>query len=148
MKFWEENTEVTFGLNLLFQERDLQVEVVLLAEKVGHATPCILEGTDWGAFCQHPSNIEAAFLQHLFEALWLTPFCCHFLQLPSEFNLGVIHWDHSIFLFSLFPPFDLFILNARRASSLSEACAEDWSKTNSATHPGCASSKISIALSI
>jgi len=51
MELWEENTIVTLGCNLLFEERFLQVEVVLLAENAGHATAIILEATNWGAFC-------------------------------------------------------------------------------------------------
>jgi len=51
MELWEENTMVTLCCDLLFQERCLQVEVVLLAEKAGHATIVVLEGTYWGAFC-------------------------------------------------------------------------------------------------
>ncbi len=79
MEFWEENANVAFGLDLLFQERLLQAEVIMLAEKVCHATSGILEGANWGAFCQHPSNVEATFLQCLFEAFLFTTCCCHFL---------------------------------------------------------------------
>ena len=51
------------------------------------------------------------------------------------------------FCFLCFPPFDLFISKAQRASGPSEACTEDWSKMKSPTHHGCTSSKIEIALS-
>ncbi len=50
------------------------------------------------------------------------------------------------FCLRCFPPFDQFISKARSASGPSEACADDWSNTNSATQSGCASSKIAIAL--
>ena len=51
MELWEENTIVTLVFDLLFQERYLQVEVVLLAEKVCHAAIIVLKGTNWEAFC-------------------------------------------------------------------------------------------------
>ena len=79
MEFWEENTVMTPGLNLLFQERYLVAEVILLAEEAGHATIVILKGTNWGTFGQHPCSVESAFLQDLFEAFHLTSPCCHFL---------------------------------------------------------------------
>ena len=66
MKLWEKDTMVTLGLNFLFQKRLLQMEVVLLAAKASHATGVIFNGTNWGAFCQHPINIEPMFLHYLY----------------------------------------------------------------------------------
>jgi len=95
---------VSPGFDFLFQERFLLAEVVLLAEKAGHATFLILEVTNWGAFCRHPSNIESMFLQDLLEAFCLASVCCHFLWLPTKVSMHVIHWNDCILLFSLFPP--------------------------------------------
>jgi len=50
MELWQENAIVTLCFNFLFQERYLQAEVILLAEKVGHATIIVLKGIHWGAF--------------------------------------------------------------------------------------------------
>ena len=95
---------MTLGPNVLLEERLLEVKVVLLAEKAGHTAIVILEGTNWGAFCLHSGSVEPVFLKYLSEALCLTSLSRHFLWLPAEFDVRVIHWNHSIFLFSLFPP--------------------------------------------
>ena len=68
--------------------------------------------------------------------------CCGFPQnCGSGFVTGI---TVSCYL-RCFPPLDLFMSNAWRASDGREACAEDWSNTNTAWHPGWAASKISIA---
>jgi len=107
---------VSPGFDFLFQERFLLAEVVLLAEKAGHATFLILKATNWGAFCRHPSNIESAFLQDLLEAFCLASVCCHFLWLPTKVSTRIIHWNYCILLFSLFPPIRL--VHVKRAESI------------------------------
>jgi len=65
MKFWQESIEVLAGLNLLFKKRFLQVEIILLAEDLCHATVIVFERADRQALCQHPMDIESALLKCL-----------------------------------------------------------------------------------
>ena len=48
--------------------------------------------------------------------------------------------------FRCFPPFDLFISQARRASGVSDPWADDWSKKNRSWQLGCTSLAISRAV--
>jgi len=104
MKLGEECTDMPSLFKFLLKERFLQPEVILLAQKSCHATVSIFERANGTAFCTHASNIEATFLQHLLEAFCGTSLGDHLLCLPVELGIWIIHWNDSVFLFSLCTP--------------------------------------------
>ena len=93
--------------NFLFEERYLELEIVLLIKEPGHATIIILEWADWGALHAHPANVKPPLLERLLQALRHACLGCHFLRFPTALDTGIIHGDHSVLLLSLFPPIAL-----------------------------------------
>jgi len=141
---------MTPGLNLLFQERYLVAEVILLAKEVGYATIVIVFSKEQtGA---HLASIPIV-LNLCSSKTCLRPFTSLvpviiFCDFPANSGWALFIGITISFCFLCFPPFDLFMLNTQRASGLSDACAEDMSKTKSATHSRWASLKMEMALSI
>jgi hypothetical protein len=107
MKFWKKNTDMSAHLNSLFKEQFLELEIILLAEELSHATVIIFEQKDWGAFHTHPTDGKPMLLKCLLQALLLACLGHHFLQFPIALNSGVIHRDHSVPLLSLSSPIAL-----------------------------------------
>jgi hypothetical protein len=104
MKFWKELADMPLRFNLVLEEGVLKSKIVLLAEKLCHATRFTLERADRPAFGPHAPHIESAFLQGLLEALCLTVLGCHLLCLAVELRTQVIHQDYCVFLLSLTTP--------------------------------------------
>jgi len=125
VKLGQEDAEVSPLCNHLLNLRFLFLEVILLAQKSGHAACVILKGTNWQTSHFHFFNIEPALFEHLLEPLCLTGFCGHLLWLPADLRAWVIHQDHLSLCFLCFPPLDLFISNARSTSGASDACADE-----------------------
>jgi len=88
---------------LRLEKQLLQLEIILFAEKLCHAAIFIFNRAHRDALCTHPLDIEATFLQCVHKAFCLAPISGYFLCLATELGAGIIHQDHSIFLFSLLP---------------------------------------------
>jgi len=104
MKLGEEHADMSSPFNLLLKEGFLQPEVILLAQKLCHATVSILKRANGTAFCMHASNVEAIFCQHLLEAFCCTSLGGHFLCLATKLRFWIIHRNDSISLLSLSAP--------------------------------------------
>ena len=108
MKLGKEDAKVSSFSNLLLQLRFLKLEVIVLAQNAGHAACLILKGANWGAFPFYfLVEIEPTLFQCLLEPFHIATFCCHFLFPPTEHQVWIVHWDHSVPLFPLFPPVGL-----------------------------------------
>jgi hypothetical protein len=79
MEFGKEHAEMPTISDCLLEERDLVLEIFLLAEEASHAAAFVLNWANRGAFCPHPSNTEAAFLEGLLQPFWFTVFKSHLL---------------------------------------------------------------------
>ena len=103
MKLQEEDAVMPTLSYLHLEKQLLQPEIILFAEKLCYAAIFIFNRAHKDALCTHLLDIEAIFLQYVCEAFCLTHISSHFLCLAIELGAGIIHWDHSIFLFSLLP---------------------------------------------
>src|SRR5712671_4178873 len=104
MKLREECTDMPPPFNFPLKEGLLQLEVILLAQKLCHATVSILKRANGIAFCTHALHVEATFLEHLLEAFCHTSLGGHALCLAMELGAWIIQWNYSVLLFSLFAP--------------------------------------------
>ena len=107
MKLGEECADMPSLFDFLLKKGFLQPEVILLAQKLCHATVSIFKRANGTAFCTYASNVEAMFLQHLLEAFCGTGLGGHLLCLPTDLGVWIVYWDNSVFLFSLCIPIRL-----------------------------------------
>jgi hypothetical protein len=146
MKLWKENTKMPLGFDLLFKERHLETEIILFSKKPSHAAIIIFNSTDRGVRGSHVCDIEPPLLKGLFRPFASPVSVVIFCGLPWYVGWGVFIGMTVSCCFLCLPPLDQFIPNAQSASSPRKSYVDDWSKIKSATHPGCRSSKIEIAL--
>ena len=104
MKLREERADMPSPFNFPLEEGFLQPEVILLAQKLCHATASILKRANGSAFCTHALHVEAVFLECLSEAFCLASLSGHALCLAVELGVLVSHRNNCVFLFPLSAP--------------------------------------------
>jgi hypothetical protein len=104
MEFRKKSAHMTLCDNFLFQKGHLQLEVILLTEKMCHIAVIVLKRTNWRALHYYLTNLKPTFLQDLFKALCLTCVGCHFLKHLTELSIGIVDCNYSIFSFFIVSP--------------------------------------------
>jgi hypothetical protein len=64
MKFRKEYTFMTSVSDEYFKHQGLAAEVILLTQKLCHATACAFNRTDWSTFSTQALNIETMLLEN------------------------------------------------------------------------------------